>query len=272
MIKTTDRGTTWFTLPSNVSAALSCIHFRNENTGYISGSATILKTTNAGQSWVTLSAPYVNFENIRDISFTDDNNGIAVSDAGRVLKTTNAGVSWELITSGTGESLFGIYFTDANTAYACGNNGAIIRTTNGGLNWSNQTSPLTEILTDIWFTTATTGFISTWSGKILKTTNGGVTFISQTGTEIPENFQFEQNYPNPFNPVTKFRFSIPNTADVKLKIFDVSGREITTLLNKTMQPGKYEINWDASAYSSGVYFYKIETKDFTSSKKMLLIK
>ncbi len=277
IIKTTDRGTTWNVLASGVSSALSNMHFLNENTGYVSGSATLLKTTNSGMNWSSLSAPFVNFENLRDIHFTDDNTGIAVSDAGRILRTTNAGANWVLIPSGTVESLFGIYFTDPSTAVACGNNGAIIRTTNGGANWQTQVSPVTEILTDVWFTSANTGFISTWSGKILKTTNGGVTFLNQISTEIPNDFSLEQNYPNPFNPVTKIRFSIPSDEGThafvtKLIVYNSLGVQISELLNQALAPGTYEVDWNASAYSSGVYFYQLRTQDLRKTKKMLLVK
>jgi hypothetical protein len=272
IIKTTDAGASWSILNSGVPNALSCVYFRNENTGYVSGSSIIVKTTNAGVSWSALSAPYIAFENIRDISFTDDMNGIAVSDAGRVLKTTDAGANWILIPSGTGQSLFGLYFTDANTAYACGNSGAIIRTTNAGSNWSGQSSPLNEILTDIWFTSASTGYISTWSGKILKTTNGGVTFVTQTGTEIPKDFSLEQNYPNPFNPFTRFGFRIADFGLVSISVYDALGRKIQTLVNSQLKPGTYEAMWNASEYPSGVYFYSLSSGEFKETRKMMLIK
>lgn len=277
IMKTTDAGTSWFNQTAGLTNALSNMHFRNESTGYISGSSIILKTTNGGANWQSLSAPYISFETIRDIHFTTDNDGIAVSDAGRMFKSTNAGANWALIPSGTGESLFGIYFTDPNTAIACGNNGAIIRTTSGGANWQTQVSPLTEILTDVWFTTANTGYISTWSGKILKTTNGGVTFINHLGTEIPHEFSLMQNYPNPFNPVSRIRFSIPSVSgrhsfDTKLIIYNSLGIEITELVNQSLQPGTYEVDWNASSHPSGVYFYQLKTQDFSQTKKMILVK
>lgn len=272
IIKTTDRGTTWIPVVSGISNALSNMHFRNEITGYISGSAIMLKTTNSGINWTGLSAPYIGFETIRDIYFTDDNTGFGASDAGRLFKTTNAGANWELIPCGTSESLFGIFFTDPNTAIACGNNGAIVRTTNAGLNWQLQVSPLTEILTDVWFTSANTGYISTWTGKVLKTTNGGVTFLSQISNEIPQKFSLEQNYPNPFNPVTKINFSIPTSGAVRLAITDVSGREIAVLVDQSLQPGTFEVNWSADKYSSGVYFYSLLAEGFVQSKKMVLVK
>ncbi len=281
IMKTTNAGLNWFNLSSPTSTSLSCIYFVNENTGYISGSAIALKTTNQGASWVNLNAPYISaFENFRDIYFFDTENGLYVSDAGRILKTSNGGTNWVLMNSNTTQSLFGVYFINQNTGYACGNAGAIVMTTDNGNNWSVQSSPLNEIHTDVWFTSATTGYISTWSGKILKTTNGGLTYLTQTGTEIPEKFSLEQNYPNPFNPETKIRFSIPLLRGVSgeagrgvlLKIYDYLGKETVILVNVELQPGTYEIEWNASDLPSGVYFYRITSGNYSETKKMILLK
>jgi hypothetical protein len=96
--------------------------------------------------------------------------------------------------------------------------------------------------------------------------------ISPVSTEVPRSFNLEQNYPNPFNPVTKFKFSIPVSGNVSLKIYDVSGREVTELVNKHMQAGTYEADWDASSFSSGIYLYTIISGDFTQTRKMVMIK
>ena len=95
--------------------------------------------------------------------------------------------------------------------------------------------------------------------------------------EIPETFALEQNYPNPFNPQTKIKFGIPDNikgsrSNVKLVVYDMLGRVVSTLVDKELKPGNYEINWDASVYSSGVYFYKLLAADFVETKKMVLMK
>ena len=76
-----------------------------------------------------------------------------------------------------------------------------------------------------------------------------------------------QNYPNPFNPITNVKFSIVNSGDVKLVVYDVMGREVQTLVNESLQPGTYETSFDGSALNSGVYFYKLITDGFTRDKK-----
>jgi hypothetical protein len=95
---------------------------------------------------------------------------------------------------------------------------------------------------------------------------------------VPEKFSLGQNFPNPFNPSTKIKFDIPkvnNTSqsiNVSLKVYDVTGREIMTLVNERLQTGSYEYNFEASTLSSGIYFYKLTAGDFSSVKKMVLVR
>lgn len=90
--------------------------------------------------------------------------------------------------------------------------------------------------------------------------------------EIPVYYSLTQNYPNPFNPLTKIRFALPSNSFVNLKIYDINGKEIKTLVNEMKGPGIYETEFDGSDLSSGVYFYKFETGDYSESRKMVLIK
>jgi hypothetical protein len=105
------------------------------------------------------------------------------------------------------------------------------------------------------------------------------TSINPTGIKnisniLPDNYQLKQNYPNPFNPTTKIEFDIPKSGLVSLKVYDVSGKEVATLVNQTLSMGKYEVDFSADNYqlSSGVYFYKMTTPNFSKVLKMILIK
>jgi hypothetical protein len=102
--------------------------------------------------------------------------------------------------------------------------------------------------------------------------------IIKENKNLPVNFQLYQNYPNPFNPSTKIRFSIPFNKGgkrglfVQLKIFDILGREVTVLVNKQLQPGNYDVEFDGTKISSGIYFYQLKSGDVVISKKMVLLK
>jgi hypothetical protein len=104
---------------------------------------------------------------------------------------------------------------------------------------------------------------------------GTITGVSIDNENIlPAKFALDQNYPNPFNPTTNFKFSIANSQLIILKIYDVLGREVKTLVNETLNPGTYTVRWDASGVSSGVYFYRliVNNGEFQQMKKMLLLK
>ncbi len=96
--------------------------------------------------------------------------------------------------------------------------------------------------------------------------------ITPIGTEIPASYTLKQNYPNPFNPVTNIKFSVPKTGLVKLTVYDAAGRETAVLFNGELSAGSYNYDFDASQLASGIYFYKLESNDFTQTKKMVLIK
>ncbi|MCW8809839.1 MAG: choice-of-anchor D domain-containing protein [Ignavibacteriaceae bacterium] len=104
--------------------------------------------------------------------------------------------------------------------------------------------------------------------------SGGSDFGTNTEItkEMPTDYSLSQNYPNPFNPSTKIEFVIPKAGFVSLKIYDLLGREVKTLLNEEMQPGNYSIDFNASSLSSGIYFYTLNAGEFISTKKMILLK
>lgn len=99
-----------------------------------------------------------------------------------------------------------------------------------------------------------------------------VTGIEPIGGEVPTVFSLKQNFPNPFNPSTAIRFDIPKSAFVSIVVRDILGREIEVLAGENARAGKYEVKWDASKYSSGIYFYTLRAGDYTETKKMILTK
>jgi hypothetical protein len=96
--------------------------------------------------------------------------------------------------------------------------------------------------------------------------------IIPINTEIPGNYSLEQNYPNPFNPETKIKFSIPKSSGVILNIYNELGERVIELVNQNLNAGNYELNYDASGLSSGIYYYRITAGVFSESKKMILVK
>jgi len=98
------------------------------------------------------------------------------------------------------------------------------------------------------------------------------TGVERNSRQIPNEFALEQNYPNPFNPSTTISFSLPCSGFASLKIFDLLGKEVTTLVLKNFDAGDYSFKWDASSQPSGVYFYQLRAGQYSETKKLLLLK
>jgi hypothetical protein len=112
-------------------------------------------------------------------------------------------------------------------------------------------------------------------GDELSLTNNKITSLVVTGKiteDQPLSYQLYQNYPNPFNPVTTISFSLPRESQVNLSVYNILGEKVKELKNEVMKPGYFEVQFDASAIASGVYFYRIQAGDFVSTKKMILLK
>jgi hypothetical protein len=129
--------------------------------------------------------------------------------------------------------------------------------------WDNLRDSLLTILVDV----GNDGTID----DTLKLQNE-LTGIHDHGSLIPSEYKLYQNYPNPFNPTTTIQFDIPKTSFVTLKVYNVLGQEVTTLVNEKREAGRYEVPFDGSKLTSGVYFYRLGAGEFVSVKKLILMK
>jgi hypothetical protein len=99
-----------------------------------------------------------------------------------------------------------------------------------------------------------------------------ITDVRQVKSNIPDRYKLSQNYPNPFNPATNIEFSLPKSSNGTLKVFNILGQEIATLVNENKNAGTYKVDFDASKLTSGIYIYRLDAGSFTSERKMILMK
>ena len=283
IFKTTNGGINWIVQTSGTANKLFSVYFINENTGWSVGgpsSPKIIKTTNGGDAWFTQTTTAAT--PLYSVMFADANTGWAVAGylgGETIIKTTNGGANWFSQSSGDTRYLRDCYVISVTKAFAVGQGGKIIATTNGGNNWTVIATGSTIELWSVDFANDSVGY-AIGNNVVLKTTNGGVTFVNESINSTPEKFSLYQNYPNPFNPRTKIKFDIPNLPlrrgvggmMVSLKIFDITGREIQTLVNEELKPGTYEVSFDGSNLPSGIYFYQLRSGDFIETKKLVLLK
>lgn len=123
-----------------------------------------------------------------------------------------------------------------------------------------------------WTSGLVQGFANVAPNTIYTVIEGQPLTVKNISNEIPDRFILEQNYPNPFNAVTSIKFKVESQRYVKLNVFDINGRELDLLVNGYLQPGYYQVNYDAGNLPSGVYFYKLTAGSFSDVKKMILIK
>jgi uncharacterized delta-60 repeat protein len=165
----------------------------------------------------------------------------------------------------------GIGYDYATIKYNSNGDSVWVRRYNGPGNGSDQASSIAiGVLGNVYVTGSSFGNGTGYDYATIKYSQPvGIQLITH---EIPESFSLSQNYPNPFNPKSKIKFEISKLSEAKLIIYDVLGKEIVALVNEQLTPGTYEVEWDASNYPSGVYYYKLTTGDFVETKKMVLIK
>ncbi len=276
--KSKNGGNNWTAPTSPTTNILKGVYFIDELTGWICGqSGTLYKTINGGTAWIQQSqSPSINFEKIL---FINSKTGIVVGSGGSISKTTNGGTNWISKQSNLTTKINSLCFYSPDLFWAAGDAGKIIKSSNSGETWFLQnTNNAAVTFNDIFFPSKDTGYAVTSEGVMYKTLNsGGITFIQPISIETPNHFSLSQNYPNPFNPTTKIKFSLPRPSEggeraVRLEIYDILGREVTTLVNEQLKPGTYEVRWDASNEPSGVYYYKLITDVYTETKKMMLVK
>lgn len=204
--------------------------------------------------------------------FTSPTNGMAGGDS--ILLTTNSGALWSLTPSlmpGT-TSILGI--TGIGTNWWVVRQGSVVYSTpNNGTNWSvSYTAPAGNY---DHISQSRSGSPTLYAvrdnGGISKATNLLVN-VEPVSNKIPESFSLKQNYPNPFNPTTVIVYSIPVSLDVKLKVYDELGKEVMTLVDKNQNAGKYEVRFDGSGLSSGMYFYTLQAGTFSQTKKLMMVK
>ena len=267
--RTTNSGMNW----SNESTSYICnsLSFSSQHAGYSVGhywddtsndTSIVMKTTDYGTTWETKfkNANVWGHGFLRSV-FSIDNNVWVAGRAGLILNSTDHGESWSNQPTPGSNSMNSIFFANANTGWAVGdrqlNSTNIIKTTNSGSLWFNLENSFGSTLKSVCFVNDLTGWAVGENGVIVKTTTGGITSVSNVGSEIPDQYYLSQNYPNPFNPRTIINYELRIKNFVMLRVYDIAGREVATLVNDIMPVGKHAVEFKAIGLPSGVYFYSL---------------
>ena len=229
-------------------------------------------STNNGVSWNTSNPGF----HINSKAHIDFFNGTGFIYGTQLFKTIDYGISWNQIVSSS--TILDVSASSSQNVWTVESPGIIKFSSNGGSTFVPQFSGTGAGSTSsIYMFPAdslnhTVGYCNIGT-KLYKTGTGGVvTGIGNISNEIPESFSLFQNYPNPFNPTTNIKYDLPTSNLVTLKVYDVNGKKIETLVNENQNAGSYSVLFNAVNYPSGVYFYKLEAGSFSETRKMVLLK
>jgi hypothetical protein len=192
-----------------------------------------------------------------------------------VFDTMNSNIPFQDVRTIEADKEENIWISSLNYSIWQGG-GVSVYKNNTWTNYTKQNSPLTEDWVNY---IECDDSMNIW----IATNYGGITVYNENGivlsnesywdfAEVPTGYLLLQNYPNPFNPVTTIKFNIPEAGNVSLRIYDILGREIKTLVDEFKNPGNYKVDFNASSLASGVYIYRLQAGNYFSSKKMVLIK
>jgi len=308
ILKSTNGGSSWTNIAvSGSSGGFNGVQFLNQNYGYVvSDDGALYATYNGGATWTKTLFNNGN-DPLYSISMTDTSVGIITAGNGKIYARDSSG--WGTNPSPTytvsgGENLFAAYCRNIDTAYACGMDGGLTATASGfsnfseifiyplptwysvffvdtnhgwlvgsagtivvttnNISWNQQASATTNTLRAIYMTGISSGWTVGDKGTILK--YSGASGIREN---IPENLLLE-NFPNPFSGVTTIKFSLPESSNVKLEIYNTLGNKMETLVNATLAGGAHQIELNAWNYPKGIYFYKLVAGDFSATGKMIV--
>ena len=274
--KSTNGGASWIIVHQDSFNVFKSVYFVNENTGWCTGeSGTILYTTDGGTNWsnqVTNSNELLN-----SVFFSTNSTGWVVGSNGTILKTVNAGTPVELI-SFTAEIINNTVLLNWSTATEINNSGFEVERKTENSNWGKinfvpgygtTAEPHQYIFTDKNISPGN------YLYRLKQVDFDGTSEYSKV-IEVKFNllhkFDLSDNYPNPFNPSTSIQYAIGSRQFVQLKVYDVLGNEIITLVNEYKPAGTYEVEFDGIDLPSGFYFYTVRAGDFSKTKKMILMK
>lgn len=270
-----DSGLTWTPHTAGTASVLFGVSVNDSTAVGVGGQGAVVMSVNGGNGWglTILGGQQVFFYST---SFVTGSTGWAVGStaapAGNVIIiSTDYGFVWSAQTAPTTEQLFGVSFSSLLSGCAVGTNGAIIYTNDSGNTWLNISSGTTQTLSSVSFVNPSRGIAVGDGGTILRTDSGVPLKVDQPGS-IASNFALEQNYPNPFNPVTSINYQLPQTGFVTLKIYNILGKEVATLVNEEKSAGNYTVKFDGTGIPSGVYLYQLRAGSSVELKKMILLK
>jgi len=273
VFRSTDNGNNWTQTGFMDSTVFVNSLAINKNSGdiFVGTWEGIYLSTDNGDNW-TKSDDGLTKTIVWGLAINPSGHIFAATDDNGLIHSTNNGDSW----TQTGMAyIFGFQdlIINSNGHIFIADIFDVLLSTDNGDTWEEINSGMPELISARSFAFSSNGrlFAGTNNGGVFRSKESTVTVKSIKASTLA-SFSLEQNYPNPFNPTTTIQFSLPHTSFVTLKVFNILGEEVSTLVAERLAGGKYNVEWNGNGFVSGVYYYRLKTEQFVETKKLILLK
>ena len=278
VLRTTNGGQTWAHLanePVGVSGEFgwnNSFWWTDENHGWFgTNKSKVWRTTDGGLTWSSAASGAANSYGV---AFKDNVNGVVGHSNGSVRVTTDGGASWSAVGSPTGSEIRGVSYPTGTSSVWVADLVKPYHSTNDGAAWTSQTTyPFNGFIFHISFFDTSSGWAVTSNGEVLRYSPAVPVGVgAEPWPQLPAQYALLQNFPNPFNPTTRIRYTLPVSGYVTIKVYDLLGRNVATLVDEFQTAGEKFIDLDAGGLSSGVYFYQMKAGEFTDTEKLVILR
>jgi len=266
----TNNGTSWTAVNTGLTYPLvNALAVSGTNLFAGTGRDGVFLSTNNGTSWIAVNT---GLTNLYVYAFAVSGTNLFAGTFGGVFLSTNNGTSWTDVNAGLPQSTKVYAFAVSGTNLFAGTDGGVFLSANNGTSWTAVNAGLTYPYVYSVAVSGTNLFAGTGGRSVWRRPLSEMTAVESLPNEMPGEFVLEQNYPNPFNPATTIEYGLPSASRVELRLYDILGREVATLVNEVQTAGYHSVRFDASGLASGVYFYRLRAGEFTQTKRMLLLR
>jgi photosystem II stability/assembly factor-like uncharacterized protein len=271
--RTTDDGVEWTEITNGTNSNVTDLLAGETGSVFAASYDGVYRTTNEGDTWVNM-LPILS--GVKAVCLATGSSGelFAGSGYGEIFRSTDDGTNWTRVDSGAITADISVLKVNSHGVIFAGTyGGGVFRSTDAGASWTQLSAGLTSDLVQALIVDAD-GYIYAGAdgGGVSRSFQPTVTSVDEGAPGRPTTFTLAQNYPNPFNPSTEINFSVARRSFVQLKVYNVTGEEVATLVYQELSPGNYRTTWIAGNVASGVYFYRLIADSFSETRKLVLIR
>jgi photosystem II stability/assembly factor-like uncharacterized protein len=272
--RSADKGSSWTRINLGTTANINALALSGD--ALLAGSSQVFRSNDLGATWSVSGSGLPLQKAFMSFAVADDALYVGISPYGGIARSTDNGVTWTSVNNGLpGEAFIMSLVSTEKGIFALDNYKGVFLSMDHGASWKSigsglPTAGITTLLSSGGYLFA--GSLMYHQGIWRRPLSELLTAVEPGSVDIPSEFSLEQNYPNPFNPSSTITYAVSSTEVVSLKVYDLLGREVATLVDGPQARGRHTVTFDASRLSAGMYVYQIRAGRYSAAKKMQLVK